>query len=97
MRTIAPRLFADALIWFGASKCGSRRRYEFTDEFKIRQMSFAEVRMRSTKSQPGFESMSGPFASKKVFLPFLLIDRFVCMPLPFTPVTGFGRNEAVMS
>ena len=26
MRTIAPRLMADALIWFGASKCGSSRR-----------------------------------------------------------------------
>ena len=25
------------------------------------------------------------------------IDRFVCMPLPLTPVTGLGRKLAVMS
>jgi hypothetical protein len=24
-------------------------------------------------------------------------DTFVCMPLPFTPVTGLGRNDAVQS
>ena len=30
-----------------------------------------------------------------MFLPSLLIDTLVCMPLPFTPTTGFGRKLAV--
>src|SRR4051794_28842374 len=55
MRTIEPRSIAEALIWFGASKCGSRRRYAFTDEFNVRQMSCAFERMREMKSHPDFE------------------------------------------
>ena len=51
-RTIEPRSVAEALIWFGASKCGSRRRYAFTLGFRIRQISSAWVRMRSMNSQP---------------------------------------------
>src|SRR5579885_1210254 len=39
MRTMEPRSVADALIWFGASKCGSRRRYALTLEFSSRQIS----------------------------------------------------------
>ena len=30
-----------------------------------------------------------------MFLPPLLMETLVCMPLPFTPTTGLGRNDAV--
>jgi len=43
-----------------------------------------------------FEIFSSPFGSQNRFLPFFVIDTFVCMPEPFTPVTGFGRKLAVM-
>jgi hypothetical protein len=49
------------------------------------------------KFQPDLESESWPFASKNWFLPPFEIERFVCMPLPLTPVTGLGRKLAVMS
>ena len=49
------------------------------------------------KLQPSSDSPSSPFASWNRFLPSRVSDRFVCMPLPLTPVTGFGRNDAVMS
>ncbi len=97
IRTIEPRSMADTLIWFGASKCGSSRRYEFTLEFRIRQMSLALARMRLMKLQPAAEIRSLPLASQKRFTPPRVSDRLVCMPLPFTPVTGFGRKLAVMS
>src|SRR5580698_10268605 len=95
MRIIEPRSTAEALIWFGASKCGSRRRYEFTLALSARQMSLPCVRILSTNDQPIGDSFSSPFGSQKRFVS-LLTDTLVCMPLPFTPTTGFGRNEAVM-
>ena len=63
IRIIEPRSLAETLIWFGASKCGSSRRYEFTLEFRIRQMSFAFARMRLIALQASSESPSCPFAS----------------------------------
>ena len=47
--------------------------------------------------QPAFERPFWPFASKKMFFPAFDSDMFVCMPLPLTPVTGFGRKLAVQS
>ena len=55
-----PRSMAEALIWLGASKCGSRRRYELTLELSTRQMSEALARMRPMKSQPAAERPSLP-------------------------------------
>jgi hypothetical protein len=49
--------------------------------------------MRSTKSQAYLLIFSSPLGSQNWFLPPLLIDTLVCMPLPFTPTTGF-RQEA---
>src|SRR4029450_1790870 len=63
MRTIAPRVRAEALIWLGASKGGARGGYEFTLAFRIRQTSVALARMRSMKSQPAADRPSSPFAS----------------------------------
>ena len=42
---------------------------------------------------PNLLSFSSPFGSQNRFLPFLLMETFVCMPLPFTPTTGFGRKR----
>src|ERR1700743_1892640 len=72
MRTIEPRSVAEALIWFGASKCGSRRRYEFTLALSRRQMSLPWVRILSTKPHANFEIFSSPLGSQKRFLPALL-------------------------
>src|ERR1700744_6312908 len=96
MRTIDPRSVAEALIWFGASKCGSRRRYQFTLAFSSRQISLPCVRMRSTNCHAVFEIFSVPFGSQKIFFLFFVIEIFVCMPLPLTPTTGLGRKLAVM-
>src|SRR5215831_10471688 len=96
MRTIEPRSVGDALIWFGASKCGSRRRYAFTLGLSGRQISLPCVKIRSTNAHPLLLNFSCPFGSQKVFVPSLLIETLVCMPLPFTPTTGFGKNDAVM-
>ena len=52
--------------------------------------------MRSTNFQPKPLSCSWPFGSQKRFLPFLLTETLVCMPLPLTPTTGFGKKLAVM-
>src|SRR5215831_3486561 len=95
MRTMEPRSVGEALIWFGASKCGSNRRYALTLAFSIRQMSLAWVRIRSMNDQPALLSFSSPLASQNRFLPFLLTETLVCMPLPLTPTTGFGKKEAV--
>ena len=38
-----------------------------------------------------------PSACQNRFLFLRAIETLVCLPLPFTPVTGFGRNEAVPS
>src|SRR5450631_2802089 len=94
-RTIDPRSVADALIWLGASKWGSRRRYEFTLGFRIRQISSAWVRMWSMNSHPKAESFSCPFSSQNRFVLPLEIETLVCMPLPLTPTTGLGRKLAV--
>ena len=94
-RTIEPRSIAEALIWLGASKCGSSRRYEFTLELSKRQMSLPTVRMRSMNCQPSGLSFSGPFGSQNRFLLPLLIETLVCMPLPLTPTTGLGRKLAL--
>src|SRR6202034_149296 len=96
IRIIDPRSTADALIWLGASKCGSSRRYAFTLELSSRQMSFPCVRMRSTNFHPRGDSFSCPFGAQSRFLPPLLIEPLVCIPLPFTPTTGFGKNDAVI-
>jgi len=48
-------------------------------------------------SQPSLDSPSWPPLAWKRFLPSLVIDMLVCMPLPLTPVTGLGRNDAVQS
>src|ERR1039457_4207036 len=96
IRTIAPRLTADALSWFGASKCGSRRRYEFTLAFISRHKSNPWVRTRSTNYQASREIFSSPFGSQKRFLEPFETDTLVCIPLPFTPTTGFGRKLAVI-
>ena len=69
MRTIEPRSTAEAMIWFGASKCGSSRRYAFTLAFSSRQMSLPCVRMRSTNSQANLLIFSSPFGSQNRFLP----------------------------
>src|SRR5580692_9432374 len=95
MRIIEPRSTGDALIWFGASKCGSRRRYALTLGFSSKQRSLPWVRILSTNNQPDLLSFSSPFGSQNVFLSSLLMDTLVCMPLPLTPTTGFGRNDAV--
>ena len=58
-------------------------------------MSLPCVRMRSTNSQAHLLIFSSPFGSQKMFLPSLVIETLVCMPLPFTPTTGFGRKQAV--
>src|SRR5271170_2411188 len=94
-RIMDPRSVAEALIWFGASKCGSRRRYAFTLGFMIRQISSAYDRMRSMYSHPKVESFSWPLGSQNRLVLPCVIDMFVCMPLPFTPTTGLGRNDAV--
>jgi hypothetical protein len=60
MRTMEPRSMAEALIWLGASKWGSRRRYELTLELSTRQRSVALARMRLMKSQPAAERPSLP-------------------------------------
>src|SRR5580693_173907 len=95
MRIIDPRSTGDALIWLGASKCGSRRRYAFTLELSSRQMSFACVRSLSTKDQASVDIFSSPLGSQNRFLLPLLTETFVCIPLPFTPTTGLGRKHAV--
>src|SRR5579859_1272942 len=95
MRIIEPRSTGEALIWLGASKCGSRRRYAFTLAFSNRQISFPWVRMRSRNDHATLASFSSPFGSQKMFFPFLLTETLVCIPLPFTPTTGLGRNDAV--
>src|SRR3954453_16812326 len=77
MRTIDPRSTADALIWFGASKCGSSRRYEFTLGFSSRQMSLPCVRMRSTNCQANLLIFSSPFGSQNVLFPFLDTETLV--------------------
>src|ERR1700761_960236 len=74
IRTIEPRSVAEALIWFGASKCGSSRRYEFTLAFSNRQMSLPWVRIRSTNFHANAEIFSSPFGSQKIFLLFLVIE-----------------------
>jgi hypothetical protein len=60
----------------------------------------ADVRRRAEdaamNSQPAFDRPSLPFLSWKRFTPFFDSDMLVCMPLPLTPVTGLGRNDAVM-
>src|SRR6516164_2118300 len=94
-RIIEPRSVADALIWLGASKCGSRRRYAFTLGFRTRQISRACVRMRSMKHQPNCESCSWPFSPHIRLILSFDTDTLVCMPLPFTPTTGLGRKLAV--
>src|SRR5438067_7069461 len=96
IRIMEPRSTADALIWFGASKWGSRRRKELTLEFIIRQRSRPWVRMRSTNCQAVFETFSSPLGSQKRFLEPFETEMLVCMPLPLTPTTGFGRKLAVM-
>src|ERR1035437_418333 len=90
IRTIAPRLTADALSWFGASKCGSSRRYELTLEFISRQMSSPWVKTRSTNCHASFEIFSSPLGSQKRFFEPFETETLVCMPLPFTPTTGLG-------
>src|SRR6266478_5336432 len=95
IRIIEPRSTGDALIWFGASKCGSSRRYAFTLEFKSRQISLACVRILSVKFQPILLSFSSPLGSQKRFFPPFEIETLVCIPLPFTPTTGLGRKHAV--
>src|SRR3990167_4309338 len=77
MRIIEPRSIADALIWLGASKCGSSRRYAFTDELSARQMSGAAARTRPMKSQPAFDRPSLPFLSWNRLAPFFDSDRLV--------------------
>ena len=52
--------------------------------------------MRSVNCHAIFEIFSSPFGSQNRFFPPLVIETFVCMPLPFTPTTGFGRKLAVM-
>src|ERR1700689_2159760 len=69
MRIIEPRSVAEALIWFGASKCGSRRRYAFTLAFSNRQISLPWVRILSTNVHAIFETFSSPLGSQKRFLP----------------------------
>src|SRR5277367_1856370 len=96
MRIIDPRSTAEALIWFGASKCGSKRRYAFTLAFNSRQMSFPWLKILSTKLHASGEIFSSPLGSQNRFLLSFVIDTLVCMPEPFTPVTGFGRKLAVM-
>src|SRR5579883_694725 len=44
--------------------------------------------MRSTNFQPNALNCSEPLGSQKRFLPFLLTETLVCMPLPLTPTTG---------
>src|SRR6516164_9404426 len=94
-RTIEPRSVGEALIWFGASKCGSRRRYALTLGFRIRQMSRACERILSMNSHPKADNCSCPFSSQNRFVLPFEIDTLVCMPLPFTPTTGLGRKLAV--
>src|SRR6266702_2319596 len=96
IRTIAPRLTAEALSWFGASKCGSSRRYELTLEFISRQISSPCVKTRSTNCQAVRDIFSSPFGSQNRFFDPFETDTLVCIPLPFTPTTGFGRKLAVM-
>src|SRR3954471_8911322 len=74
MRTIEPRSIGEALISFGASKCGSRRRYALTLELRMRQISSALLRMRSTYSQAKDERLSSPLGSQKRFFSPLAID-----------------------
>ena len=47
------------------------------------------------KAQPSLLSFSSPLGSQNRFLPSLLIETLVCMPLPLTPTTGLGRKQAV--
>src|SRR3972149_4951164 len=54
------------------------------------------VRRGSIASQPACDRLSLPPFSQNRFLPALLNDMLVCMPLPLMPVTGLGRNDAVM-
>ena len=58
-------------------------------------MSLPWVRMRSTNSQAHLLIFSSPFGSQKMFLPSFETETLVCMPLPLTPTTGFGRKHAV--
>jgi hypothetical protein len=65
----------------------------FTLELRIRQMSWALVEDAVDEVPAGAARPSLPFLSWKRFLPFFASDMLVCMPLPFTPVTGLGRND----
>src|SRR4026209_1551794 len=94
MRITEPRSLAETLIWFGASKCGSRRRYELTLELRIRQMSLAFARIRFRTPQAKLDRPSRPLLSWKAFLPFFAIDMLVWQPLPLTFCTGLGRKDA---
>jgi hypothetical protein len=97
MRIIAPRSTADALIWLGASKCGSSRRYAFTLEFNSRQISLPCVRMRSMNCQANLLIFSSPFSDpRRGSCRSWITETLVCMPLPFTPTTGLGRKLAVI-
>src|ERR1700761_2457671 len=82
MRIIDPRSTAEALIWFGASKCGSKRRYAFTLAFNNRQMSLPCDRILSTKLHANGEIFSCPLGSQNRFLPSFVMDTLVCIPEP---------------
>src|SRR5581483_426296 len=94
-RIMEPRSVGEALIWLGASKWGSKRRYAFTLGFRHRQISLPCDRIRSMNSHAHLLSFSWPLASQKRFLPFCMTETLVCMPLPLTPTMGLGRKLAV--
>src|ERR1700681_4653842 len=96
MRIIDPRSTGEALIWLGASKCGSSRRYAFTLALSSRQMSLPCVKILSTNDQPNLLNFSSPLGSQNRFLFPLLTETLVCIPFPFTPTTGLGKKLAVI-
>lgn len=60
---IALRSFAEALIWFGASKWRSGFRYVFSLELNTKQISGPRFSNLSMKLPPNFDRRSLPFLS----------------------------------
>src|ERR1035438_5559579 len=50
---------------------------------------------RGMNCQANLLIFSSPLGSQNRFFPFFITDTLVCIPLPFTPTTGFGRKLAV--
>ena len=78
----------------GASSPPHSRLYEFTNWFVTAVISGACLSRPATNCRPIVESWYWPAASKNAFASPSNSDRWVCMPDPGWPDSGFGMNVA---